>query len=155
MNWLGRLIPSKSHKFDKYLTGRFGISTIECFALMKIYWEVLDVVTGVLGSRKGCIMEGIKSINYKELDFSLFIYSIKLAAMLRSFILLFLATLLITSNSQCTAFQSTLNYMVTGLAELGAPTDPSAKEDYSIVFSSNDVLGTWANIFHAFCNSFI
>lgn len=72
--------------------------------------------------------------------------------MLRSFILLILAALLISSNSQCTAFQSNLGYMVTGIAELGAPTDPVAKEDYSIVFSSTDNLGLYANIFSAFCN---
>jgi hypothetical protein len=72
--------------------------------------------------------------------------------MLRNFILLILAALLIASNSQCTAAQSNLNYMITGVAELGAPTDTFAKEDYSIVFSSNDNLGLYANIFSAFCN---
>lgn len=72
--------------------------------------------------------------------------------MLRTFILLILAALLVYSNSQCTAFQSTLSYMVTGVAELGAPTDATAKEDYSIVFSSTDNLGLYANIFSAFCN---
>ena len=47
--------------------------------------------------------------------------------MLRNFILLILAALLIASNSQCTAAQSNLNYMINGVAELGAPTDTFAK----------------------------
>ena len=75
--------------------------------------------------------------------------------MLRTSILLFIAALLVASNSQCTAFQSTLNNMVTGVAELGNPTDTFAKEDYSVVFSSNDNLGLYANIFSAFCNPLI
>ena len=73
--------------------------------------------------------------------------------MLQRLILLIFALLIVTSNSQCTAYPSTLNYMVTGVVEMGSPVDTFAKDDYNVLFSGSQTLGTYANIFTAFCTN--
>jgi len=72
--------------------------------------------------------------------------------MLQRLILLIFAFLIISSNSQCTAYPSTLNYMVTGVVQMGSPVDTIAQDDYNVLFSGSQSLGTYANIFSAFCN---
>lgn len=73
--------------------------------------------------------------------------------MLQRLILLIFALLIVCSNSQCTSYPSALNYMVTGVVEMGSPVDTFAKDDYNVLFSGSQSLGTYANIFTAFCTN--
>lgn len=73
--------------------------------------------------------------------------------MLQKLILLIFALLILGSNSQCTSYPSALNYMVTGVVEMGSPIDTIAKDDYNVLFSGTQTLGTYANIFSTFCTN--
>jgi hypothetical protein len=61
-----------------------------------------------------------------------------------------LALIFISAYSQCTTTSSSLQYIITGVMQLGVPNQSFAQAQYNVVFSGSGSLGTAANIFYAF-----
>lgn len=63
---------------------------------------------------------------------------------------LLFAFIFINAYSQCTGTAISPQYIITGIMQLGLPTQSYAQQQYNVVFNSSDQLGTSANIFSAF-----
>lgn len=72
--------------------------------------------------------------------------------MLKLVLVIMMSILAMRVNSQCVSFASNIDYMTTGVMELGLPTSNIANENYNVIFESSVNLGSYANLFYAFGN---
>jgi len=68
-------------------------------------------------------------------------------------VILILAFICASAYSQCTSSSSTPQYIITGVMQIGVPSQSFAQAQYNVVFSGSGSLGSAANIFFAFGNN--